>query len=149
MKFDVNASTRRLDDIASFPVIFQDIEHAYHGDSDLKVCVSNQTVLAWLKNMASRFPHGTFLGETIDARSALAQQWDIDIPVTVMNEDILQTGLLTSDLRPQPGISFEDILLAHCYTPSLIAKKKHNFPCCAALKTTNHQTGRRLTNASI
>jgi hypothetical protein len=78
--------------------------------------------MQWLKNMASRFPQGIFVFETIDARDALSQRWDIAIPAYTTNEEILQTGLLESDLRPQPGFSFEDILLSHYYTPILTSK---------------------------
>jgi hypothetical protein len=72
--------------------------------------------------MSRRYPQGTFTFETIDARGALSNSWGVDIPETVTNEEIMQTGLLSSDLHPQPGSSFEDTLLAHYYAPILTSK---------------------------
>jgi len=72
--------------------------------------------------MASRYQQNSFVFETIDARGALTQVWGVDIPEYITNEDIVQTGLLSSDLRPQPGFSFEDTLLSHYYAPLLTSK---------------------------
>ena len=72
--------------------------------------------------MAARYPQGVFQFETIDARSALARQWGINIPTNVTNEDILQAGLLSSDIRPQPGFGFEDTLLSQFYAPIFTSK---------------------------
>lgn len=89
---------------------------------DLRVRVNNTIYVQWFKSMASRYPQGTFIFETIDARNALAQRWMLEIPITVTNEDILQAGLLSFDLCPQPGYTFEDTLLAHYFAPILTSK---------------------------
>ncbi|NMC13242.1 MAG: DUF3783 domain-containing protein, partial [Chloroflexi bacterium] len=72
--------------------------------------------------MASRYQQNSFVFETLDARGALTQVWGVDIPIYITNEDIVQTGLLSSDLRPQPGYGFEDTLLVNYYTPILTMK---------------------------
>lgn len=92
---------------------------------DLRIIVNKSVYVQWFKNLASRYPQGTFIFETIDARSVLAQRWEVDLPITVTNEDILQAGLLSSDLRPQPGFTFEDTLLANYYNPILTSKTFH------------------------
>ena len=79
-------------------------------------------LLQWFKNMSSRYPQGTFIFETVDARHALEERWKVPIPASVTNEEILQTGLLTLDIQPQAGYSFEDTLLAHFYDPIFTAK---------------------------
>jgi len=89
---------------------------------DLRIIVNKSVYVQWFKNLASRYPQGTFIFETIDARSVLAQRWEVDLPIIVTNEDILQAGLLSSDLRPQPGFTFEDTLLASYYNPILTSK---------------------------
>lgn len=89
---------------------------------DLRIIVNKSVYVQWFKNLASRYPQGTFIFETIDARSVLAQRWEVDLPITVTNEDILQAGLLSSDLRPQPGFTFEDTLLANNYSTLLTSK---------------------------
>ena len=89
---------------------------------DLRIIVNKSVYVQWFKNLASRYPQGTFIFEAIDARSVLAQRWEVDLPITVTNEDILQAGLLSSDLRPQPGFTFEDTLLVNYYAPVLTSK---------------------------
>jgi hypothetical protein len=107
-----------IDYASAYSSILRNIENG----TDTTVYVSNPVIVQWLKNMSSRYSQGTFLIETIEARTAMAQQWGIDIPVSVTNEDILQTGLLTSDLRPLPGYTFEDTLLSNYYAPILTSK---------------------------
>ena len=71
--------------------------------------------------MASRYPQGSFIFATMDARSSIANRWSIDIPTSVTNEDILSASLLSLDINPKPGYSFEDVLLAQFYAPIFTA----------------------------
>lgn len=113
---------KRIDSYSSFLEIYKSIIEIDLQALTKTFIVTNATIHHWLKNMATRYPPGTFLFEIIDARSALAQQWGINIPANISNEDIVETGLLTSGLHPQPGYSFEDTLLAHYYSPIFISK---------------------------
>lgn len=108
--------------ISEYPQLIQRCLNCLSGGENQTIFLANSVILQWLKNMASRYPQGTFIFETIDARRALAQRWGVDIPEYITNEDIVQTGLLSSDLRPQPGFSFEDTLLSHYYAPLLTSK---------------------------
>ena len=90
--------------------------------NNFNLLVRNKTIYHWLYNMSQRFPEGSFIFETVDARGVLKQLWGTDIPASVTNEDILQVDLLKSDLRPHPGYNFEDTLLAHFYTPIFTSK---------------------------
>lgn len=112
----------RMDSMAEYPLRVKDIQQAYENHQEYALIITQPVVIQWLKNMAARYPQGVFHFETIDARSALAQRWGIDIPTNVTNEDILQAGLLSADVRPQPGFSFEDTLLAHFYAPIFTSK---------------------------
>jgi hypothetical protein len=110
------------------------------GDGQLRtIFIANSVILQWLKNMASRFPQGTFTYETIDARGALSQRWGLDIPETVTNEEIMQVGLLSSDIHPQPGFSFEDTLLAHYYAPIITTKTFPTSKLASLLETVDPQ----------
>lgn len=91
-------------------------------NQDLRQVIHNQTVFQWLRNLSLRYPQGTFVFETLDARQALRQKWGVELPDTLRNEEILKSGLLELDLQPQPGQSFEDLILAHFYAPLLSAK---------------------------
>ena len=101
---------------------YQVIESSIQNQNNIALVIRNLTIFHWITNMSRRYPQGTFAFETIDARGALSQRWGIDIPETVTNEEIMQVGLLSSDLHPQPGFSFEDTLLAHYYAPILMSK---------------------------
>ncbi|NMC62646.1 MAG: hypothetical protein GYA55_05690, partial [SAR324 cluster bacterium] len=117
-----SSQKKHISTIKEYSVGYMNILEALNAHEDYSVVVQTEVIVQWLKKMAARYPQGTFLFESIDARSALTQRWNIDIPIRVTNEDILQTGLLTSDLRPQPGFSFEDTLLAHYYAPILTSR---------------------------
>ena len=115
-------SIKRINSYSSFLNVYKSIIEINQKSLTETYIVGNVTIHHWLKNLAGRYPPGTFLFENIDARGALAQQWGMDIPANVTNEDIVQTGLLTSGLHLQPGFSFEDALLAHFYNPIFISK---------------------------
>ncbi len=112
----------RMNSIAEYPRRVREITQAYENHQEYALVITQPVVIQWFKNMSARYPQGVFQFKTIDARSALAQRWGIDIPTNVTNEDILQAGLLSSDVRPQPGFSFEDTLLAQFYAPIFISK---------------------------
>lgn len=129
----------KLVEITDYTLAYRTILRNIEEVVDTTIFVSNPVIIQWLRNMSSRYPQGTFLFETIDARSALAQQWNVDVPSSVANEDILQMGLLSSDLRPQPGFSFEDTLLAHFYAPIFTSKVFPFTQMTALLESTNPQ----------
>jgi hypothetical protein len=108
--------------VSDYPGAYKHIITMIQNNQDQVVIVQRPTLLQWLKNMSLRYPQGTFAFETIDARGALAQRWGIDISASVTNEEIIQSGLLTLDLQPQPGFGLEDTLLAHYYAPILTSK---------------------------
>jgi len=89
---------------------------------EVKIIAKNPTVMQWFRNMCTRYSQGVIKLETIDARIALGQQWGMEIPSTVTNEDIRQARLLTRELQTKPGFTFEDTLLAHFYAPILTSK---------------------------
>lgn len=111
-----------LSNLSEYAKAYSSILGAYENHKDVQLIVHLQAVFQWLKNSSSRFPSETFIVETINAQVVLTQCWGIDIPSSVTNEDILQAGLLSLDIQPQPGFTFEDILLAHFYSPILTSK---------------------------
>jgi len=112
----------QMNSIAEFPQRVKDIQQAYENHQEYALVISQSVVIQWLKNMAARYPQGAFVFDTVDARGVLAQRWGLEIPASVTNEEIIQAGLLSLDLRPQPGFTFEDTLLANYYAPNLTSK---------------------------
>ena len=112
----------KISKISEYVDAYSNILASFHNHQNIRYVIYIQPVFQWFKNMASRYQQNSFVFETIDARGALTQVWGVDIPEYITNEDIVQTGLLSSDLRPQPGFSFEDTLLSHYYAPILTSK---------------------------
>src|SRR5260370_14615196 len=120
---DLSANKNKsIRNISEYPLSIKDSIYSLSEGRDLTIFIIQPVMLQWFKNMATRYPQGTFVFETIGARGALAQRWGIDIPATITNEDILQSGLLSRDLQPQQGFSFVDTLLAHYYAPIMTSK---------------------------
>lgn len=121
-KFIVPVNQIVLGKISDYPRSYAKITTAILTNQDLEVLVQHPTILQWVKNSSVRYPQGVFAFELYDARSVLIRRWGMDIPASVSNEEITLTGLLSFDLRPQPGFTFEDTLLAYYYAPILISK---------------------------
>lgn len=117
------SNAKRLEVVGHYPVRVQEILDALRKHKNYTMIVNHTTAARWLRNMAERYPQGTFIFEIEDARGALAKAWGIAVPSDVSNEDILQANLLNLPLHPQPGDNFEDTLLASFYSPILTLKE--------------------------
>jgi hypothetical protein len=111
-----------IKNIQDYVRAFQAIESSYQDKKSITLIIINPTVMQWIINMSKRYPQDSFTFETVNARGVLANQWGVEIPSSVTNEDIVQMGLLSSDLRPQPDFTFEDTLLVNYYAPFLTSK---------------------------
>ena len=110
-----------LTNISDYPLWVNEIHSAVSRGKELEIYVSQQNILHWLKNMALRYPQGTFEFGLIDAKSALSKKWGKTIPEYVSNEDIIKSNLLQFDIPIQPGYGFMDIILAYFYSPVFAA----------------------------
>ena len=112
-----------ISNISEYAEVYTRLLSAVQNSQDMRFIIHLQAVYQWLKNLATRYPQGTFLFETLDARQALAQRWGVSLPPEVRNQEILASGLLALHLpQAQPGQSFADLLLAHFYSPFLAGK---------------------------
>ncbi|HLO17498.1 MAG TPA: hypothetical protein VK206_21885 [Anaerolineales bacterium] len=111
-----------LEKIEDYSEAYDAILRSFHENLDLTVIVKKGVVFQWLNKMDRRYPQGTFIFDTLDARQALFQKWGLPLPSDLKNEEIMEISLLNLDLQPHPGQSFEDILLVHFFTP-LLARK--------------------------
>lgn len=111
-----------IDDVHSYVSVYAGILNAIDKQSTAYILVKYQIAFTWLKNMSLRYPQGTFVFETLDARQALAEKWGVSLPNDLKNEEVTENGLLELDLTPQPGQGFEEILLAHFFSPYLAGK---------------------------
>jgi hypothetical protein len=106
-----------LSSIKDYVPGYDHILSAINEKRDIKLYIQNPTIEIWIKRMASRYPEGAFDFQVMDARKSLAQKWNISIPDYVTNEDIIETGLLKSDIAPRPGDKFEEVILGYFYDP--------------------------------
>ena len=116
------AGEKSISNISEYVGVYARILESLRTNQDFRLVVHHQTVYQWLKNLSLRYPQGTIVFETMDARQALAQNWGLSLPDNVRNEEILESNLLQLDLEAQPGQDFADLLLAHFYGPPFSAK---------------------------
>lgn len=108
--------------IADYSKAYEQILEAIQFQKNLTLYVQHNTVIQWFQNMAGRYPQGLFTFETIEARHRLEQLWQISVPPSVSNTDIMRAGLLEMDPPAQPGLPFADVILAHFYAPLFTVK---------------------------
>ncbi len=111
-----------IENIGDYPKVYASILLALQSDNDFHCTVYSSPIIQWFKNLSLRYPQGTFVFETLDARMALAQKWGVFLPDEVRNDEIMASGLLQLDLKAQPGQDFVDLLLAHFYGPLFSVK---------------------------
>ncbi len=80
-----------LDSIENYPAIYAKCLSAFNSQTDFVVYVRYSVACTWLKNLSLRYPQGTFIFETLDARQALAQCIGMEIPTRVTNGDFFKT----------------------------------------------------------
>jgi hypothetical protein len=112
----------RLDSISEYPIRVNEILQALEAKKDYLLLVTQPTAIQWIKKMSGRYDTELFDFITIDARKLLEQLWQVDLPSSLSNEEILQIGLLKLNIQPQPGSSFDDTLLMHFYSPIFTSK---------------------------
>ncbi len=115
-------SAQHLFGISDYCGVYEILLKSIAENKDISLVIHHPAVVQWFKNTVLRYPQGTFIFETVDVRSVLSQQWGINIPAALTNDDILQADLLSLNIQSQPGFTFEDTILAHFYTPTLTAK---------------------------
>jgi len=114
---------KTVSNISNYVEVYAHLLTTLQSKQDLQLVVRHQTVYQWLKNLASRYPQGTFIFETLDARQALVQKWGVSLPDDVRNEEILEAGLLEIDIpKAQPGQDFADLLMTYFYGPLFSTK---------------------------
>ena len=111
-----------LDFISEYPKYYKEVMDSISTNSEYSLIITKPIAYQWFTNMATRYPQGAFIFDTIDARKALAEKWRLALPEDLTNEEIAYSGLLDLDVQSQPGQSFSDILLSHFYSPYLSAK---------------------------
>ncbi len=111
--------------IGEYPHLVNSILAVFQHGHDFTAIIHSPIVDQWLHSMSTRFPLGTFIFATLDARQVLMDKWGVPLPDDVRNEDVQENKLLDLDLQPQPGQGFEDLILSHFYAPIFASR---NFP---------------------
>jgi len=111
----------KVREISQYPQVVKECLANLGAGRDQTIILAHSVLVQWLKRLAQRCPPGAFSFETLDARTALVQRWGLPIPAAVTNSEILQANLLSLELAPLSGQSFEDLLLSHFFAPALAA----------------------------
>jgi hypothetical protein len=111
-----------VESVADYPRACQQIRHALHqvAGEPLEVCVRQRAVARWLSERASSWGSERVVLRQHTAAQELRERWRIEVPVTVSDADIFASRLMQEDVRPEPGQSFDDALLAHFFSPELL-----------------------------
>lgn len=137
----------KIQNISEYPMAIKNCLIGLTEGKNQTIYLVQPILLQWFKNMASRYPQGTFFFETVNARSALEKKWEMTIPTSVSNEDIHEAGLLLLEIHPLPGASFEDTILSHFFSPLLNAK---TFPFTQVVALLNSFAQERVkTNLAV
>jgi hypothetical protein len=105
--------------ISKYPDLYKTILDAVSKNQNLRIVVKSEVVYQWLKKNSSHYPQNTFHFETFDPKKALAEKWQVRLPEDLSNQEIIDYGLLELEINPQPGQRFEEIIMAHFFTPML------------------------------
>src|SRR5687767_14142451 len=92
------SATKISDYVTAYSIVLQYLD----SNQDTQLVITHPVIFQWLRNLSVRYPQGTFLFETLDARQALAQKWALTLPTDLRNEEITESGLLQLELQPQP-----------------------------------------------
>lgn len=111
-----------VSNVSDYVGVYERILQAFDKKQDLTIYVQLSAVEYWFKQMAERYPEGSFEFERIDARIRLQQIWGIQIPEIVEPEEIVEAGLLELEITPNPNDRFEDFLLETFYDPLYAAR---------------------------
>ena len=120
-----NSEGLLIADVADYVPAYSEMLLAFENKDDLTVYVQNPAVKAWLERMAKRYPEGSFIFESWDARQFLEGQWELEIPEQINPDEIMASGLLDLDIAPHPGADFDDVILGYFYGTVFTAR---NFP---------------------
>ena len=93
------AGEQAISNISEYVGAYMRILATLQNNQTFRLVVQHQAVFLWLKNFSLRYPQGTFVFETLDARRAQRQYRGMEIPTSVTNEDFFKTRLFaTTDI---------------------------------------------------
>jgi hypothetical protein len=108
-----------VESIAGYVPACVALREALHGGQPVVVCVRERTVEAWLHRWAMVYGEGKIRRQMYRPRDVLRDRWGIDVPAAVEDRDILDAGLLDSDVTPREGQAFWDVLLEYYFGEAL------------------------------
>ena len=97
--------------VSDYPQAYLAVKEAIQQKSVLSLYVRNPAVATWLTKCAHMYGEAFMALQVYTPRVALAQRWQLAIPLTIADRDILQSGLLEAHLTPREGQDFWDALL--------------------------------------
>ncbi len=131
----ISVKESKVQEIGEYPQVVKTCLDSVRDGTSKTIVLVEPVLLQWFRNMSARYSQGLFVFETLDARAALAQRWNVLIPESVTNEDILTNELLSLDIHSQPGFNFDDTVLSYYYS-EIFTSKSFPFPHISILLTT-------------
>lgn len=112
-----SADAVRVESVGDYLAACVRLRAALHGEAPagVDVRVYDATAAAWLADVARLYGDARLAVRRYTAREALAERWGVSPPASVVDGEILQSGLLDAEVTPRPGQTFEDALLEYYY----------------------------------
>lgn len=85
----------------------------------LEIRVHDPTVASWLSSLAESYGEHRIVLRRYTAQQALKERWNIQVPASLLDRDILQSRLLDEQITAREGQSLDDALLEHFYSDVL------------------------------
>lgn len=114
---DITADVR-VTSVADYVRAYDHIVRCLHAGTETGVTVSDGHVAAWLRHLQERYGLEQVQIEELSRRLRLQEQWQIEIPDWVTEEQISRAGLLDVHISA-PGRDFEDFVLEVFFSPFL------------------------------
>jgi len=112
---DDQKATKVVERVADYPDAYLILREALRKGSSVTLHVRHPTVATWFQRCAESYGDQYISLHDYTPRAALQEQWNIEIPSEVSDQDILESELLTLQIAVRAGENFWDILLEHFY----------------------------------
>lgn len=96
---------------AEYVETFLKVKEALAESKPLTVVIQDSTCALWFQRFAKNYSSQRVVFEEISARSLLAQRWGTEVPENVTDADIINSGLLDSNVPIRGHPSFDEIVL--------------------------------------
>jgi hypothetical protein len=114
----IQKSSLLVEKVADYPLAYQRLIEAIHAGQTCSLHIRDEVVGTWFTRCAQTYGESHVTLRDYTPRDALRDKWQIVIPSTVTDREILQSELLDAQVTSREGQEFWDAVLAYFYDDS-------------------------------